>query len=38
MLSVDEDLVGEGGGKTGGLDVGYVSLLVLLELQGGGGG
>ena len=38
MLSVDEDLVGEGGGKAGGSDVGYVLLLVLLELQGGGGG
>ena len=36
-LSVDEDLVGEGGGKAGGPNVGYVSLLVLLELQDGGG-
>ena len=38
MLSVDEDLVGEGGGKTGGPNVGDVPLLVLLELQGSGGG
>ena len=31
-LSIDKDLVGESGGKAGGLNVGYVSLLVLLKL------
>ena len=38
MLSIDEDLVGEDGGKARGPNIGNVSLLVLLELQGSGGG
>ena len=32
VLSINKDLVGEDGGKAGGPNVGYVSLLVLLKL------